>query len=179
MSFNFLAAVTFCSDFGVQENKVCHCFHCFPFICHEVMGPAVMIFIFWMLNFKQLFHSPLSLSSRGSLVPLCFLPQGWCHLHICSCLIFLLAILIPACASSSPAFHMMYSAYKLNKQSDNIQPWHTLFPIWNKLFFHAWFCCILTCKYRFLRKQVRWSDIPISLKIFHSLLWSPQLKALV
>ena len=32
------------------------------------------------------------------------------------------AILIPACASSSPAFLMMYSAYKLNKQSDNIQP---------------------------------------------------------
>src|SRR5574337_643574 len=30
-------------------------------------------------------------------------------------LIFLLAILIPACASSSPAFLMMYSAYKLNK----------------------------------------------------------------
>ena len=37
-------------------------------------------------------------------------------------LIFLLAILIPACASSSPVFLMMYSAYKLNKQSDNIQP---------------------------------------------------------
>jgi len=36
-------------------------------------------------------------------------------------LIFLLAILIPACASSSPAFHTMYSAYKLNKQGDNIQ----------------------------------------------------------
>ena len=27
---NFMAAVTICSDFGVQENKVCHCFHCFP-----------------------------------------------------------------------------------------------------------------------------------------------------
>ena len=37
-------------------------------------------------------------------------------------LIFLLAILIPACASFSPAFLMMYSAYKLNKQGDNIQP---------------------------------------------------------
>ena len=37
-------------------------------------------------------------------------------------LIFLLAILIPACASCSPAFLMMYSAYKLNKQGDNIQP---------------------------------------------------------
>ena len=35
-------------------------------------------------------------------------------------LIFLPAILIPACASSSPAFLMMYSAYKLNKQGDNI-----------------------------------------------------------
>ena len=36
-------------------------------------------------------------------------------------LIFLPAILIPACASSSPAFLMMYSSYKLNKQGDNIQ----------------------------------------------------------
>ena len=35
-------------------------------------------------------------------------------------LIFLLEILIPACASSSLAFCMMYSAYKLNKQDDNI-----------------------------------------------------------
>ena len=34
-SFNFIAAVTICSDFGAQENKVCHSFHCFP-ICHEV-----------------------------------------------------------------------------------------------------------------------------------------------
>ena len=49
-------------------------------------------------------------------------------------LIFLPAILIPACASSSPAFHLIYSAYKLNKQGDSIQPWHrhTLFPIWNQ-----------------------------------------------
>ena len=26
MSFNFLSAVPVCSDFGVQENKICHCF---------------------------------------------------------------------------------------------------------------------------------------------------------
>ena len=37
-------------------------------------------------------------------------------------LIFLLAILIPACPSSSLAFCLMFSAYKLNKQGDNIQP---------------------------------------------------------
>jgi len=28
-SFNFLAAVTICSDFEAQEYKICHCFH-FP-----------------------------------------------------------------------------------------------------------------------------------------------------
>ena len=31
VSFNFMAAVTNCSDFGAPKNKVCHCFHCFPF----------------------------------------------------------------------------------------------------------------------------------------------------
>ena len=45
-----------------------------PSTCHEVMGPDAMILVFWMLSFKPAFHSPLSLSSRGSLVPFCFLP---------------------------------------------------------------------------------------------------------
>ena len=31
-SFNFTAAVIVCSDFGAQENEVCHCFHCFPIL---------------------------------------------------------------------------------------------------------------------------------------------------
>ena len=44
-----------------------------PSISHEVMGPDAMILAFWMLNFKPAFHSPLSLSSRGSLVLLRFL----------------------------------------------------------------------------------------------------------
>ena len=38
--------VTICSDFGAQNNKVSHCFHCFPSISHEVMEPDAMIFIF-------------------------------------------------------------------------------------------------------------------------------------
>ena len=29
-SFNFMSLVTVCGDFGAQENKVCHCFHCLP-----------------------------------------------------------------------------------------------------------------------------------------------------
>ena len=43
-----------------------------PSICHEVMGPDAMIFVFRMLSFKSAF-SP---SSRSSLVPLSFLPLG-------------------------------------------------------------------------------------------------------
>ena len=39
-----------------------------PSISHEVMGQDAMIFVFWMLS--QLFHSLLSVSSRGFLVPL-------------------------------------------------------------------------------------------------------------
>ena len=61
----------------------------------------------------------------------------------------------------------MYSAYKLNKQGDNIQPWHTPFLIWNQsvvpfpvLTFASW------PAHRFLRRQIRWSDIPISFKNF-------------
>ena len=46
MSFNFMTAVTICSDFGAQENKDFHCFAVSPSICHEVMGPDAMILVF-------------------------------------------------------------------------------------------------------------------------------------
>ena len=41
---------------------------------------------------------------------------------------------------------MMYCTYKLDKQGDNIQPWHTPFPIWNKSVV-PWQanCCFLIC----------------------------------
>ena len=62
---------------------------------------------------------------------------------------------------------MMYSAYKLNKQGDNIQLWRTPFPIWNQSVVP---CPVLTVAswpaYRFLMKQIRWSGIPISFRIF-------------
>ena len=67
--------------------------------------------------------------------------------------------------TSSLAFLMMYSVYnKLSKQGDNIQPWHTPFPIWNQSVVP---CPVLTVAswpaYRILKRQVRWSGIPISL----------------
>ena len=58
-----------------------------PSICHKVVGPHAMILVFWMLSFKPAFHSPVSPSSRGSLV-LCFLPLEWCYLHIWGCWYF-------------------------------------------------------------------------------------------
>ena len=75
-------------------------------------------------------------------------------------LIFSLAILIPARASYSLAFHMLYSAYKLNKQGDNIQPWCTPFPIWNQSVVPYPILSVASWPaYRFLRKQVNISFI--------------------
>ena len=45
-SFNFMVVVNIHSDFRVQENKICHCFHFFPFYLHKVMGPDAMILDF-------------------------------------------------------------------------------------------------------------------------------------
>ena len=83
-----MASVTSRSDFGAQENKICHCFHFFPFClpwsdrtgCNDLH-----FFECWVLS--QIFHSPLSLSSIGSLVPLYFLPLEW-YLHIWGCWYF-------------------------------------------------------------------------------------------
>ena len=169
-----MTMVTICSNCGAQENKVSHCFHCFPFICHEVMRPDAMILVFWMLNFKPTF----SLSSFTFIMRL--FSSSLSAIRMVSSvyqklLIFLLGILIPACASSSPAFCMMYSAYKLNKQGDNIQPWGTPFLIWNQSVVP---CPVLIVAswpaYRYLRRQVRWSGIPISFRIFYGLLWHTQ-----
>ena len=101
-------------------------------ICHRVMRVDATILVFWMLIFKPAFSlsyftfiKTLFNSSACSAITVVLSV----YLRL---LIFLLAILIPAHASSSLAFPMMYSAYKLNKQGDNIQPWHTPSLIWNQ-----------------------------------------------
>ena len=145
-----------------------------------MMGLDAMIFLFWLLSFKPAFSlSSFTFIKRlfgySSLSAIRVVSPAYLRL-----LIFLLAIFIPACASSSPAFHMMYSEYELNKQSDSIQPWNSPFPIWNQSIAP---CPVLTVAsspaYRLLRRQVRWSGIPISFRILHSLFWSTQSKALV
>ena len=98
-------------------------------ICHGVVGPDAMVLDFWMLNFKPAFsltsftfskklfnsssHPDISLKLSAYL-RLVFLLEYWFQLVI-----------------HPVTFHMIYSAYKLNKQGDNIQPWQTPFPILN------------------------------------------------
>ena len=134
-----------------------------PSICHEVMGPDNMILVFWMFGFKPTFSLSFftfnkRLFSSSSLSAIRVVSSAYLRW-----LIFLLAILIPACVSSSPAFHMMCIAYELNKQGDHIQPCHTPFPIWNQSVVP---CLVLTVAswpaHRFLRREVKWSGIPIS-----------------
>ena len=125
-----------------------------PSIFHKVMGPDAVILVFWMLSLKPTF----SLSyytfikrhfSSSSLSAIRVVLSAYQRL-----LIFLLAILIPACASSSSVLLVMYTAYKLNKHSDNIQPWRTPFPVWTQSVVP---CLILTVAsgpaYRFLKSR--------------------------
>ena len=131
-SFNFMAEITICSDFGAPQNKDCHCFHYFPIYLPWSDGTGCHELVFWTLSFKPTFSLSSftfikRLFSSSSLSAIRVVSSAYLRL-----LIFLLAILIPACASSSPAFLMMYSAYKLSKLGDNIQPWHTPLPIWNQ-----------------------------------------------
>ena len=127
-----MAAVTICSDFGAQENKSLPLFplfpHLFPMKWWDQM-PWSLFSECWALS--QLFHSPLLLSSRGSLVLFTF-----CHKGGVICISGVIDIspsnLDFSLSSSSPAFLMMHSAYKFKKQGDNIQPWRTPFPIWNQ-----------------------------------------------
>ena len=108
-SLNFMAAVTICSDFGAPKikslppNKVSIVF---PSICHEVMGLDAMIFIYLLLSFKPAFYlSSFTFIKRlfsSSLSAIRVVSSAYMRLRV-----FLLAILIPACASSSPEFYMM------------------------------------------------------------------------
>ena len=124
-------------------------------ICHEVMGPDAMILVFWVLSFKPTFSlSSLTfikrLFSSSSLSAIRVVSSAYLRL-----LILLPEIFIPICASSSPMVLMKYSAYKLNNQGDNIQPWHTPFPNWNQSVVP---CPVLTIAswpaYSFLKRQV-------------------------
>ena len=149
-----------CTDFEAQENELCLCFH-FPPVylpwsdgtgCHDLPFLNVEFSAFSLSSFTFIRR----LFSSYSLFALRVVSSAYLRL-----LTFLPAILITTWASSNLTFCIMYSACKLNKQGDNIQPWLTPFPMWNQFIL----CSVLTVAswpaYRFLKRRVRWSGIPI------------------
>ena len=101
-------------------------------------GSEDMNLVFWMLSFKPGFSlSYFTFIKRffsSSLLSAIRVVSTYLWL-----LVFLLAILIPACNSSSPGFHMRYFAYKLNKQVTIYSLDILCFQFWTSPFFHVWF----------------------------------------
>ena len=123
-----MAAVTICSDFRIQEEEICHCFHLFPFFLPRSDGADAMTLVFLIFSFKPAFSlssfTLIKLFSSSSLSAIRVVSSAYLRF-----LVFLLPILIPAYNSSSPACLMMCSAYKLNKRGDSEQPCCTPFSV--------------------------------------------------
>ena len=100
-----------------------------PSVCHEVMGPDAVVLVFWMLSFKPTFSTLLFHFHQEAL----YLLFAFCHKDGVICISEVIDISHSNLDSSlcfiQPSICMMYSAYKLTKQSDNIQPWRTPFLI--------------------------------------------------
>ena len=83
-----MAAVTTQSDSEAQENKICHCFHFFPSICHEVMELDTMILVLWMLSFKPGFSLSSSTFIKRLFSSSLLSVLGRHHLRIWDCWYF-------------------------------------------------------------------------------------------
>ena len=66
----------------IQSPTVYHCFQCFPIYLpwSNDWIPWLSLFECWVLS--HLFSLSSFTFIKSTLVPLCFLPLGWCHLHI-------------------------------------------------------------------------------------------------
>jgi len=130
-----MVSVNISSDFRAQEEDICHHFQLFSCYltwsygtgCHDFSVLFVcFVFQYWVL--RQFFFTLIKRFFSSSLLST-YKVVSFTKLNF---LIFLLAILIPACNSSSLAFLMVCSVFKLNKQDDNKQLSQTPFPILNQ-----------------------------------------------
>ena len=144
--------------FGAQENKVSHCF---PIYLPLSDGTKYHDLCFLNVEFWINFFTVLFPLHQEAVQFFSFCLNG-CVIWVSKAI-----DISPSNLNFSLAFQMMYSEYKLNKQGDNIQPRWTPFQIWNQSVIQ---CPGLTIAflpaYKFLRRQVRWSGIPTSLRIF-------------
>ena len=110
-----MATVTICHDVGAQEKEICHYFHIFGF-CFPCSNGA----IYHDLRLFFSIHVKLALSLFFTLIKRLFRFSSLSAIRVVSStylrlLMFLPPILIPACNSSSSAFLMICSAYRLDR----------------------------------------------------------------
>ena len=165
-----MAAVTICSDFGAQKNKVCHCFHCFPIYLSWSDGTRCHDFCFLNIEFKPAFSlssftffkrlfSSSSLSAIRVMLSaylrlLIFLPQSWFQLVL------------------HPAWHFVWCILHISWISRvTIHSLDVLlFSILNQSVIPYPVLTVASCPtYRFPRRQASKIAIPSSLGISHNL----------
>ena len=152
-----MAAVTIHSEFRDKRKSVTASTFS-PSVCHELMGPDAMILVFSIFSIKLAFSLTSftlikRLFSSSSLSAISMVSSA------CLRLMFLLPILIPACYSPSPAFLTMCSAWRLNKQGRSRRACGAPFSILNQ-------SVVPHRVLLFVRRRVRWSGIPVSLRAF-------------
>ena len=145
--------------------------------CHPAISSSVVPFSSCPQSFPAWESFPMSqlfawgAQSTGVSALASFLPniQGWSPSEWTGWISLQSKGLSRGFSSTTVQKHQFFGA-QLSSQSNSI---------WNQSVVP---CPVLTVAswpvYRFLKRQVRWSDIPISFRIFHSLLWSTQSKAL-
>ena len=146
-------------------------------ICHEMTGPAAMMLVFWILSFKPAFSlSFFTLIKRLFNSSLLSAIRAVSSVYL-RLLIFLTAILIKACDSSSTAFCMMRYISQIN--------WVTTYSLVllsqyrTNLLFHVVLSVAPWPSYRFCKRRVRRSVTPMSLSIARSSLRPTQSRAAV
>ena len=157
-----MATVTICSDFGALKKKVSHCFPIYlPWSdgtrCHDLSFLNVELednFFTLLFHFHQeALQFFFTFCHKGAVICVpgywYFSRQSWFQLVL------------------PPAQRFSWCTLHINKQGDNIQPWHTPFPIWNQSVVpHSVLTVASWPSHRFLKRQVKWSGIPISFRIF-------------
>ena len=174
-----MAAITICSDFGAPSKQCLTLFPQFPIYLPWRDGTEAIIFVFWMLSLKPKFSlSSFTFIKRrfnfSSLSARRVLSFAYHHVIDSS----------PGNLDSSLCFFQPSLSHDVLSILV-IQAWGQYRALTYSFPYLEPVCCSMSSsnfaswpEYRFLKRQVRWSGIPISFRIFHSLLWSTQSKAL-